>query len=239
MHASGRAIQQKTRDFSLARDLLMSRIESENGTMQLTHNRGNKSVALWAFAAAMFAVGLSLSSVACRDAEVAAASKATEGTKGKTTSTSEVVLTSTQTPAATLPKTPEAPVVATATKTKAPLTTISNAKSSELKVKRFVVAERIEKREPVAATEFTLSNAPIYAFAELENTGGAEHKVHITFEKGSDTTVGFVDLEVPASQPRWRTWGHTRFIREAGHWTAVLRTDSGEELARSEFDVKN
>ena len=51
-------------------------------------------------------------------------------------------------------------------------------------------------------------------------------------------TVGHVKLSVPANQPRFRTWGNTRLIRDAGHWVAVVSTADGVELGRAPFEVK-
>jgi hypothetical protein len=108
-----------------------------------------------------------------------------------------------------------------------------------LTVKRFVVANKIQDREPVLEQGALLANGkPIYAFAELANETADATQVRITFErKGSSDRVGNVTLSVPAKAGRYRTWGNTRFVREAGTWEAVLWTENGKELGRAEFEV--
>jgi len=109
--------------------------------------------------------------------------------------------------------------------------------ASRLSVKRFVVASAIEDREPSTVESVELGQLPVFAFAELAN-GGDEEKVVITFEReGSSETVGHIELAVPAEMQRWRTWGKTNLISKPGRWSAVLRDGSGEELARTSFEV--
>ena len=106
-----------------------------------------------------------------------------------------------------------------------------------LTVKRFVVASEIENREPVTLESVELGQLPLFAFAELANAGGRDQVV-ITFEReGSSETVGHVELSVPAEMRRWRTWGKTNLITKPGRWSAVLRDQSGKELARTPFEV--
>jgi hypothetical protein len=115
----------------------------------------------------------------------------------------------------------------------------TSASSAGLSVKRFVVAAGVREREPVLSDgALPADGTPIYAFAELSNTSLAEARVRITFErKGSSDRVGNVALEIPANRARYRTWGHTRFVREAGTWEAVLRGEDGSELGRTSFEV--
>jgi hypothetical protein len=42
---------------------------------------------------------------------------------------------------------------------------------------------------------------------------------------------------VPAHSRRWRTWAQTRRIREPGAWDAVVRSQEGQELSRTKFQV--
>jgi hypothetical protein len=108
---------------------------------------------------------------------------------------------------------------------------------SALKVKRFVVASAVEDREPVEVESVAVGELPLFAFAELENDGGTG-RVTITFERdGSSQKAGHVSLEVPGEMQRWRTWGKTNLIDKAGRWSAVLRDENGNELARKPFDV--
>ncbi|MBX3181441.1 MAG: DUF2914 domain-containing protein [Polyangiaceae bacterium] len=104
-----------------------------------------------------------------------------------------------------------------------------------LKVKRLVVTTAIEEREPRPVTEFKAGTDLVYAFVELANEGD-EQGIVITFERVGKQ-VGYVELGVPAKQTRWRTWGRTRNIKQAGDWEAVVRTKGGDELARTRFQV--
>ncbi len=115
--------------------------------------------------------------------------------------------------------------------------TKSVAAASDIVVKRIVVTRAIENREPVATTEFSVGDEPVFAFLELENKSDAPAVIRVTFEHASGKTVGHVKLEVPAHQTRWRTWGKTRFIRQPGSWNAVVRSEGGEEISRKSFEV--
>ena len=109
------------------------------------------------------------------------------------------------------------------------------ATAATLKVQRLVITRGVEAREPLPSEPLVLG-APVFAFLELENEGDAQRSVVLTFERDT-ASVGHVQLAVPPSSPRWRTWGKTALIREAGTWTAVVRTVEGDELARQAFEV--
>ncbi|HVJ17333.1 MAG TPA: DUF2914 domain-containing protein [Polyangiaceae bacterium] len=113
----------------------------------------------------------------------------------------------------------------------------STSKPTGISVKRFVVASAVENREPLRVETVALGELPLFAFAELANAGEAD-KIMITFElEGSPESVGHVELAVPAETQRWRTWGKTNLIGKPGRWSAVLRDQSGKELARTPFEV--
>jgi Protein of unknown function (DUF2914) len=188
-------------------------------------------VAMSALGAAMFAIGFSFAGVACsnlHDVSVREVARATD---------SAVVVPA---PVASLNN--AAAVVNTAPATSATPTvspTVLSASDGTLKLKRVVITHNIENREPSPGDDFTLDNAPVYAFVELENTGSAPRAIRVLFEnEDTKATVGHVKLTVPGSQPRFRTWGNTRMIRDAGHWVAVVSTADGVELGRAPFDVK-
>jgi hypothetical protein len=106
------------------------------------------------------------------------------------------------------------------------------------KLRRLVVTTGVEKREPVKVDALLAGESPIYAFMELANESQEDQYVVVTFEREDDLeVVGHIKLKVPAEQPRWRTWGRTRMIQDAGPWVAVVRTPEGRELAREPFDV--
>jgi hypothetical protein len=196
------------------------------------------ALALGAVAAAMFSVGMSLAVVACGSSSGA-------NDAGKADSQARAVVPIASVGGAVAARGVEAlsasaAASAIATPAVAMPKVQARATSGEgLTVKRFVVANKIQDREPVLEQGALLANGkPIYAFAELANETADATQVRITFErKGSSDRVGNVTLSVPAKAGRYRTWGNTRFVREAGTWEAVLWTENGKELGRTEFDV--
>ncbi|AKT36260.1 DUF2914 domain-containing protein [Chondromyces crocatus] len=108
-----------------------------------------------------------------------------------------------------------------------------------VKVKRLVLTEQIEGREPSTAKS-TFSGAEakkIYAFVEVENPSEGSSEITVSFEPPDGSGArGQVTLDVGASR-RWRTWAFTRGAKVAGSWTAVVHGPSGEELARAPFEV--
>lgn len=110
--------------------------------------------------------------------------------------------------------------------------------AAELSLKRLVVTDGIDGREPATVSgDLKANDEPIYAFVELANQGAEEGSVVITFEHGSGKSVGHISLSVPAKQKRWRTWGRTRNIDRNGEWVAVVKTADGRELGRRTFAV--
>jgi len=203
------------------------------------------ALAMGAVAAAMFSVGVSLAVVAC-------GSQPTEAMKTESRTVMTVPMASaiaagpTSTSAPTPVPTPSAGTVLTSNAlggaagvAAKPLAKLAGANGTGLMVKRFVVAESVRDREPVLSEgALPADGKPIYAFAELSNANAEQAQVRITFErKGSSDRVGNVTLEIPAKMSRYRTWGNTRFVREAGTWEAVLWSENGTELGRTSFDV--
>jgi len=234
----------KKRVIAVARGLLKGvgkpALSSGGGFSYMTGIENSRWVAVSALAAAMFAVGFSFAGVACnnpRDVSVAEAARAVDSV-------------SVPAPAASLGNiakivngAPSAQLVASAASASAagdskPGLEIK-AESDGLKLKRFVVARKIENREPVPGDEFTLGSAPVYAFVELENSSHASRSVRVMFQnQDTKASVGHVKLTIPGSAERFRTWGNTRLIRDPGHWVAVISTSDGIELGRAPFEVK-
>lgn len=111
------------------------------------------------------------------------------------------------------------------------------ADSSGLEIKRLVVTDEVKDREPAETGALEAGAGPVYAFVELVNKAAGEAGIVITFEHESGKKVGYVELDVPGDQSRWRTWGRTRMIREPGRWEAVVRGTDGRELGRQSFEV--
>lgn len=109
--------------------------------------------------------------------------------------------------------------------------------SEELSVKRLVVTDRIQGREPANAAELRADGSEVFAFVELSNPGSEEQRIEIVFEHQSGQQVGFIKLPVPRDSSRWRTWGQTRQIKKGGHWVARVRSEDGTELMTQRFTV--
>jgi len=107
-----------------------------------------------------------------------------------------------------------------------------------LKIKRLVVTQAVEDREPVAVGNVVASETPVIAFLEVASGSPEEQQVVVTFEHEAGEQAGLVNLSVPGNKPRWRTWGRTSSINRDGRWTAVVRDSRGEELGRTEFTVR-
>lgn len=188
----------------------------------------SRAIALTAIGMAAFSVGFSLSVVACRKSpDVAIAGDQATVTQVGAPNASALP----EVRADSIPSVEELPPAK-------PEKTVEPAKPpGPIRVKRLLVTDRIEGREPVPA-KLAVTDDVIYAFAELENPAADERRVRISFEHGSKR-IGNVPLSVPASHKRFRTWGGTRLIDAPGRWDAVVRADDGTELARASFDVES
>jgi hypothetical protein len=141
-------------------------------------------------------------------------------------------------PAVAAPATPATPSDTRAPADK-PKTATKAKATAQLRVKRLVIAEGVKDREPVhpSATFRAAESDRIYAFVELENADQAESEVTVAFvPPGGGAPIGNVTLDV-GPHARWRTWAYTRGARKAGEWTAVVRSPTGEVLARTPFEV--
>ena len=111
--------------------------------------------------------------------------------------------------------------------------------SHELKVKRFVVATGMNKKQPEGtATLFRQSEIEkLYAYLEIENDGDDKEKVTVSFEPPDGRAArGNVTLDVGSSK-RWRTWAYTKQATQVGSWTAVVKDEEGHTLARQPFEI--
>lgn len=114
----------------------------------------------------------------------------------------------------------------------------TGAATAGLTIKRLVLTNAIEDREPAPASGFRSGDGPVVAFIEAQNAHAESQKIVVTFEHASGTKVGFVKLEIPENSARWRTWARSTHINKAGEWTAVVRSFDGQELARERFSVQ-
>ncbi len=209
----------------------------------MTGTENTRWVAVSALGAAMFAIGFSFVGIACStpDVSVAEAARASDsvavpapaaslGNVAHAVNGSPVVAPVVAAPSASVAAAPSASV----------LSTLDDKASAGLKLKRIVVAHKIENREPVAGDDFKLGSAPVYAFLEFANSAHDARSISVMFQnEETKATVGHVKLTVPAGAERFRTWGNTRLIKDPGHWVAVVSTVDGVELGRAAFEVKS
>ena len=200
-------------------------------------NAESRWVAVSALGAAMFAIGFSFAGVACNGsrgvtvAEAAAETPTVVPAPASSLGTVTKIVNAPSVAPSVAPVANAAPVATGEAKT--------TAGDAGLKLKRIVVAHKIENREPVVGDDFKLGSAPVYAFVELENSARDARDIRVMFQnEDTKATVGHVKLTVPATQTRFRTWGNTRLIRDPGRWVAVVSTPDGIELGRAPFEVK-
>jgi hypothetical protein len=111
------------------------------------------------------------------------------------------------------------------------------ASLAPLRLERLVITNSIEAREPAVALQTTTVAEPVIAFVELASGEGQPQQITLRFEHESGKQVGFVKLDIPADQRRWRTWGRTRQVRLPGDWTAIVTDQQGEILGQQAFHV--
>ena len=207
----------------------------------MTGTENTRWVAVSALGAAMFAIGFSFVGVACNthDVSVAEAARAETsvavpapaaslGSVVRAVNGAPIVAPVVPAPSASVASAPSAAPV------------VDSKTSDGLKLKRIVVAHKIENREPVAGEDFKLGSAPVYAFVEFANSARDARAINVMFQnEETKATVGHVKLTVPGGAERFRTWGNTRLIKDPGHWVAVVSTPEGVELGRAPFEVKS
>jgi len=110
--------------------------------------------------------------------------------------------------------------------------------ATRLRIKRLVVAEGVDAREPIGPRSAFVAGDmdKVYAFVELDNPERLGGAITVSFEPPNGPEIGKVNLTVGAS-PRWRTWAFSRGVREVGEWNAIVRDDSGRILAREPFSI--
>ena len=107
-----------------------------------------------------------------------------------------------------------------------------------LTIVRFVTTSEIAKREPVApGTSFETDHERIYAFIEASNESTSEKRLMVHFIGPETTVSGGIELHIPASVPRWRTWAYTRHAKKPGLWRVEIRDLDGKLLGALPFEV--
>jgi len=108
-----------------------------------------------------------------------------------------------------------------------------------LSIQRLVIALGVERREPIAASSvFRSDDERVYAFVEVSNES-AEAKVLTAHFIGPNGQVsGGIELSIPATVPRWRTWAYTKHAKEPGLWRVEIRAVDGSLLGALPFEVQ-
>ncbi|MBT8453122.1 MAG: DUF2914 domain-containing protein [Deltaproteobacteria bacterium] len=109
-----------------------------------------------------------------------------------------------------------------------------------LSIERLVTAPGIERREPVAASSvFGDLDERVYAFVEARNDSERDKTLLVHFIGPDGQVSGGIELRIPASTPRWRTWAYTRNANEPGLWRVEIRSDDGALLGALPFEVEH
>lgn len=111
--------------------------------------------------------------------------------------------------------------------------------SDGLAIQRFVTTSSVEGREPVGAgAVFRPSNERVYAFIEASNESSSPKVLLVHFLGPEDNVSGGIELEIPASVPRWRTWAYTRHAKEPGLWRVEIHDGDGALIGALPFEIE-
>jgi hypothetical protein len=104
---------------------------------------------------------------------------------------------------------------------------------------RFVTAPDVEQREPtLVSSRFGTDEERIYAFLEAKNESELDKTLSVHFIGPGQEVSGGIELEIPASAPRWRTWAYTRHARTPGLWHVEIRDEGGTLIGALPFEVE-
>jgi hypothetical protein len=107
-----------------------------------------------------------------------------------------------------------------------------------LTIRRLITAPEVEHREPVAASSvFGPHEERIYAFVEVSNESQDEKVLLVHFIGPDGQVSGGIELGIPPSVPRWRTWAHTKHAKKDGLWHVEIRSADGTLLGALPFEV--
>lgn len=108
-----------------------------------------------------------------------------------------------------------------------------------LTIQRFVTTSQIEEREPVAiGSTFSVADERIYAFVDASNESTSAKSVMVHFVGPEGKVSGGIELVIPASVPRWRTWAYTRYAKKPGSWRVEIRDVNGSLIGALPFEVE-
>lgn len=108
-----------------------------------------------------------------------------------------------------------------------------------LTIRRLIATSAIDKREPVfVSSGFDHHDEKIYAFVEASNESEFEKTLVVHFIGPDGRVSGGIELRIPPSVPRWRTWAYTRNAKEPGLWHIEIRDPDGALLGALPFEVE-
>ncbi len=108
-----------------------------------------------------------------------------------------------------------------------------------LTLRRVLTASHIEEREPVdAGSTFGLEHERIYVFIDATNESDMDESLMVHFVGPQGTVSGGIELVIPASSPRWRTWAYTRHAKKPGLWRVEIRDVNGSLIGALPFEVE-
>lgn len=109
-----------------------------------------------------------------------------------------------------------------------------------LTIERLVTAPAVERREPLAASSvFGAHDERVYAFVEVRNESEEDKTLLVHFIGPEGQVSGGIELRIPASTPRWRTWAYTRNATKPGLWRVEIRSDDGTLVGALPFEVEH
>ncbi|MGB5265978.1 MAG: DUF2914 domain-containing protein [Polyangiales bacterium] len=109
-----------------------------------------------------------------------------------------------------------------------------------LSIQRLVTAPEIERREPLAASSvFGVHDEKVYAFVEVRNDAEEDKTLRVHFIGPEGQVSGGIELRIPASTPRWRTWAYTRHATLPGLWRVEVRSEDGTLVGALPFEVEH
>ena len=112
------------------------------------------------------------------------------------------------------------------------------AATTDLELRRLVMARGVENHEPVGSAEsFVHDGTALFAFMQVANPSSEDQEIVIRYQHSSGQIVGPVQLNVPAGSRGWRTFTRTYWIRHPGVWTVSVETTDGQQLGQHEFTM--
>ena len=75
-------------------------------------------------------------------------------------------------------------------------------------------------------------------FIDAANESTTDELLMVYFIGPDGAVSGGVELVIPASAPRWRTWAYTRHAQKPGLWRVEIRDGNGSLIGALPFEVE-